>query len=959
MTSCSPLLVLATLALSLAASSVAHAQLMTRPHLAWRTVETENFIVHYPVELERWTLEVTERLESVHEAVSALVGASPQRRVTVIVEDPQNQSNGFAFPDRNSPLIFLFPTPPTPQTIIGSHRGWGELLAVHEFAHIAHLTRPSRNPTQRLLWSLSPVQLGPIALRAPRWVTEGFATYVEGRLTGSGRPHGVWRPAVLRQWALEGQLPRYGQLDDTEGFFGGAMAYLAGSAFLEWLVEQRGEESLQHLWRRMTARVDRGFVEAFAGVYGAPPDELYGRFTVELTGHALAVESALDAEEVEAGEQVQRLSMRTGDPAVSPDGRHLAIVLRQRDRPSRIVVWRTEPQPETEAQRRQRERVLERDPEDVPAVEWRPRPRRALATLHPSAGRSHDSPRFMPDGRHILVTRPEATSDGTIRPDLYSWNWETGALRRITRGAAIRHADPSPDGRMAIADRCLFGLCDIVAVDLRTGGVRTVLEGSPTTPYYRPRFSRDGRRVVAGMQSAGQWVVGLVDVERGTFSRIGPDDDADRFDPAFMPDGESVVVVSELGGVANLELIELSSGHARPLTRVTSGVIAPAPNPATGDIFFLHLQARGLDLRRVHPESVTVTTIVQLDPAGSPAAPVAPAAPADTFTVRPVSAPRSYGFGPRSHRVFPGMVLSPEGNALTAALASTDPAGRLTWLLQGSAGARSLWRGGALGGNWRGIRPWVGGELFLAGQRPSAQQRGGIGLEALDVDYGGGSLWAELPIDRIAHGGRIRGGVSLGRLEDPEGDATRRLAFLDLSGRLLQSFGEWTLTTNLGVHGSTGETGEQSWVRGVGVAEAGVSRRGNGVWVQLMHGRVGDDAPAFEQFAVGGNRATLFDQALLSQRISLPALPLGVTGGSEVTSLRFALDPEGGFYYWMGRSETIGRWHRVWGVEGEVRLPPIAFAGLPSLSVRSGIAYSVDEPFRRRLTSHLALIYRP
>jgi hypothetical protein len=66
-------------------------------------------------------------------------------------------------------------------------------------------------------------------------VSEGYATYVEGRLTGSGRPYGVMRPAMLRQWALEGRLPTYAQLSSWGDFQGMAMAYLVGSAFLEWL----------------------------------------------------------------------------------------------------------------------------------------------------------------------------------------------------------------------------------------------------------------------------------------------------------------------------------------------------------------------------------------------------------------------------------------------------------------------------------------------------------------------------------------------------------------------------------------------------------------------------------------------------------------------------------------------------------------------------------------------------
>jgi len=172
--------------------------------------------------------------------------------------------------------------------MIGENRGWSEILTVHEYAHIAHFTRPSRNPLTRLLLKLLPIPVDPILLNAPRWLLEGYATYIEGRLTGSGRPHGTWRPAVLRQWALEGQLPTYEELNSSSEMYGGSMAYLAGSAFVEWLVDKKGEESLPHLWRRMTARKKRSFNESFAGVFGGPPSELYGRFTAELTGRALA-----------------------------------------------------------------------------------------------------------------------------------------------------------------------------------------------------------------------------------------------------------------------------------------------------------------------------------------------------------------------------------------------------------------------------------------------------------------------------------------------------------------------------------------------------------------------------------------------------------------------------------------------------------------------------------------------
>ena len=208
--------------LSRAANAQAPSLVPTRPFLAWETLETPHFAFHYPREMRAWTTFVAERVESVHDAVVALVGYGPSARVNVVVDDPYNVSNGSAFPVIGAPAIMLWPVPPEPASQIGDNRSWGEVLAVHEFAHIAHISRPSRNPRQRLLWALAPVNVGPIARNGSRWLWEGYATYVEGRLTGTGRPHGAWRPALLRELALEGKLPTYTQLSTLSGYRGGS-----------------------------------------------------------------------------------------------------------------------------------------------------------------------------------------------------------------------------------------------------------------------------------------------------------------------------------------------------------------------------------------------------------------------------------------------------------------------------------------------------------------------------------------------------------------------------------------------------------------------------------------------------------------------------------------------------------------------------------------------------------------
>jgi hypothetical protein len=466
------------------------AQYLTRPELAWETIETASFRFHYPAEMRLWVTPVAQRMEAYAQAVNALVGNKPAARVTVMVEDPSNVSNGFALPFLEGPVVFLWPTPPSPSPTFGAHRGWGEILAVHEYGHIAHLTIPTRNPKERLLWKLAPTRIGPVARKSPAWVIEGYATYIEGRLTGNGRPNSVGRAAVMRQWALEGRFPIYRDLNASGAYLGGAMRYLVGSAFLEWLAQRKGDQSLNHLWRRMSAREQRSFAEAFRGVYGTSPDDLYGAFYTEVVEKALEARRQLQSARggVLSGELVQHLAWTTGEPAVSRDGARVAIVLRAQDRPSRLVVWRTADEPLDSATIRRRQLILARDPEDVAPFDSFPPPKKALKTLYASTGRGHDFPRWFADNERILVSRDEPLGNGASRPDLFIWNTRRGDVRRVTHGAGIRSADPSPDGRSAAAVRCANGICDLVRVDLSSGKWTTVLPGSPFVVWHRPRW---------------------------------------------------------------------------------------------------------------------------------------------------------------------------------------------------------------------------------------------------------------------------------------------------------------------------------------------------------------------------------------------------------------------------------------------------------------------------------------
>ncbi len=575
-------------------ATTAHAWTADEP---WRTVETEHYRIHYPLDTEAWALDLAGRIDPMRERVAEVVGWAPDHPTDIVVLDPWSDANGFALPFAGAPRIGVFPTAATASSGIGNYRLWAEDLLVHEDAHVLHLSRPSRNPLERFVFE-GVLGVPAIAVKSPAWVVEGYATLVEGILTGAGRPNSDGRATFLRMLAVEGQLPTYGQLDGSARWRGRSMRYLVGSAYLEWLADRYGDERLPELWARMTARERRSFEEAFEGTFGAPAAELYGRFVAEMSAGALSAEPAEDHTELFID-----LSGETEPPSVSPDGTRIATVEKGEGPNARYgLVVRTLAVNEeaVEERRTSLAEILEKDPEDVAPVDPKTPPRETVAELTSPLLRP-STPRWL-DDTHLLFSAWVSDSHGVRQPDLFLWDIDQSRPRRVTRQANLREA--APCGDFAVAVRRQHGLSFLVRVDLDSGDVTPLTLGTPTVVEASPRVDATCT-TVAWLRQDHDWklmVAPLAKLDGSTpdasFELPLPDS-GQLLSADLHPDGSAVTAAVGTEGYIDLWTHPLQEDGT--WTRRT-GQVGGAFDPdiaTNGDTFFLTTDPRGFDLMRL------------------------------------------------------------------------------------------------------------------------------------------------------------------------------------------------------------------------------------------------------------------------------------------------------------------------------------------------------------------------
>ncbi|MEW6511393.1 MAG: BamA/TamA family outer membrane protein [Bacteroidota bacterium] len=540
--------------------------------------------------------------EDIYEPITSLYHHQPSQKVSFIIKDYDDISNGAAYFYDNKIELYA---PSMDFELRGTHN-WLRNVVTHEFTHIVQIQTSMkfgrRMPALYLQWLGYESERRPDVLYGypnvivsyplsgfvvPAWFAEGVAQYNRKELR-----YDFWdthRDMILRCYALDSTMLTWEQM----GVFGktslgNESSYNAGFAFVSYLAQRYGEETLAQISRNLGTLTEVTIDGAIRRAVGKSGSEVFNEWADETRRGYMARVAQVRAHlregelmhfggghEVVNPEDLQRIETMLRDrafqpesgarsypccraeastgfanlyPVFSPDGKKLAYASAKGGDYfilSSLYVYDFTTRQETLA---------------VPGV--------------------RSSPSWSPDGRSLYYAK--STRDNphwSLQYDIYRFDLAEREETRITTGRRATTPAVSPDGKKIAYVVNADGTTNLAIANVDG------LEENIITPYasgeqvYNPRWSPSGDRIIFDYSIKDGRDIAQIRPD-GTDLRFlisGPDDSRTG---TFTKDGSAILFASDRTGIFNLYYYKVDGGEIAQVTNVLGGAFCPAEDSA-------------------------------------------------------------------------------------------------------------------------------------------------------------------------------------------------------------------------------------------------------------------------------------------------------------------------------------------------------------------------------------------
>ncbi|MDP8221967.1 MAG: hypothetical protein P9L99_01290 [Candidatus Lernaella stagnicola] len=532
------------------------------PDEDFKTLHTEHFRISYPAQYRFVALKVAVLAEEAFTLITKTLKYEQPTPTDIFITDRVDGANGYSSVTPVQ-VMRLFLAPPHTADRLDFADDWLRMLVYHEMTHQV------QTDEVRGFWKGMRYVFGrtlPVTHFQPQGLVEGIALLHETELTTKGRNRSPYSRMLLRMAALEKSWPPLDRLTLTpHDWPGGAVPYIWGGAFHQYLFERYGMDKIADYYLKHAGQVWPFWWERNARkIFGTHLNDIYKTWSVNMVAEFEHEAAALRDQGLTQGTRL------TDEGNVHQWPTWLDA--------HRIVFYTSD-----------RDRVT-----GLRAIDLRnkkPRPRR-LAATQAVRGVTRSA-----DGR-VVFAQSQPRDRYRVFFDLWSLDPAKGK-KRLTKSARV--ADPAwiPGTRRVLAITQDGGRTAPAIVDLDTGEVQ------PLFPF--DRYEGVAQFAGVAMHPSGEWAATSVwhddgnrdvfrlDIASGEFTRLTSHPMRD-IDPAFDPSGRYLVFTSGRTGVYNLFALDLQTDELFQITNVLGGAFMPAVSPDGKHLVYSGYTAGGFDL---------------------------------------------------------------------------------------------------------------------------------------------------------------------------------------------------------------------------------------------------------------------------------------------------------------------------------------------------------------------------
>lgn len=552
-------------------------------HLDWYTIESDHFMIHFQKGNSRSAQVVSRVAEEVYYPLTDLYGHEPDSKVSIVLKDREDYSNGAAYFFDNKIDIWV----PALNTPLRGYHKWFRNVIAHEFTHIiqlqAAMKRSRHLPAMYFQWlSYEDVRRPDVLYGYPNgvitmpfatvnisaWLAEGTAQYQR-----QGWSFDTWdshRDMILRTRVLSDTYLDFSEMStfSSKNSLDRETIYNQGFAFTIYLANRFGEEVLADITAKASQKGTYEIDQAIEDATGISGHELFQDFISQKKEYytdAVNQLSYTDADTVEGD------GFYNFHSTVSPDQNTLAFLSNRGRDYSRVSLYLKNIGDSSDTKSAH-----------IPLMKLDNPHFGGHATY--SCGFS-DKPlvyfissafSFSPDGKELIYSRQDITKYGESYSDLYRLSLNNPKKRKqLTHGKRLESPAWSPVDSTVAAIKRHDGTTNLVRYHLAADSIEQLTHLDHGQQVFNPTWTDDGNNIYFSQADTSKRSIWVYDLESRSAKPVLQHPYIDYRNPKVGPDQQYLYYSSDTDGIYNIYRIPLAGGEQEKLTSVLGGAFMP------------------------------------------------------------------------------------------------------------------------------------------------------------------------------------------------------------------------------------------------------------------------------------------------------------------------------------------------------------------------------------------------